>query len=145
MDSIAAYAGLFAIAFFAATLFPAQSEAAFIGLLSLERYPILTLLAVASLGNILGSCVNYVIGRFFSESKWMQKLVSPTQRDRAEQYYRRYGRWSLLVSWLPIIGDPLTIIAGVLRENFLYFAVLVTISKLGRYLALLGIHQAWFA
>lgn len=145
MDTVATYAGLFSIAFLAATLFPAQSEAVFVGLLALERYPILALLTVASVGNILGSCLNYSIGRFFTESKWMQKLISYTQRQRAEQYYRRYGRWSLLVSWLPIIGDPLTIVAGILRENFLYFAILVTIAKLGRYLVLLGIHQAWFA
>lgn len=145
MDTVAAYAGLFSIAFLAATLLPAQSEAAFVGLLALERYPILALLTVASVGNILGSCLNYSIGRFFTESKWMQKLISSTQRQRAEQYYRRYGRWSLLISWLPIIGDPLTIVAGILRENFVYFAILVTIAKLGRYLVLLGIHQAWFA
>ena len=144
MDTVAAYSGLFSIAFLAATLLPAQSEAAFVGLLALERYPVLQLLLVASIGNILGSCLNYFIGRFFTDSKWMQRLVSAAQRDRAEQYYRRYGRWSLLASWLPIVGDPLTVVAGVLRENFIYFAILVTIAKVGRYIAALGIHQAWF-
>jgi len=144
MDTVAAYAGLFSIAFLAATLLPVQSEAAFVSLLALERYPVLQLLLVASSGNILGSCLNYFIGRFFTDLKWMQRLVSAAQRDRAEQYYRRYGRWSLLASWLPIVGDPLTGVAGILRENFIYFAILVTIAKVGRYIAVLGIHQAWF-
>jgi len=144
MDTVAAYAGLFSIAFLAATLLPVQSEAAFVSLLALERYPVLQLLLVASSGNILGSCLNYFIGRFFTDLKWMQRLVSAAQRDRAEQYYRRYGRWSLLASWLPIVGDPLTVVAGILRENFIYFAILVTIAKVGRYIAVLGIHQAWF-
>lgn len=144
MDTVAAYAGLFSIAFLAATLLPVQSEAAFVSLLALERYPVLQLLLVASSGNVLGSCLNYFIGRFFTDLKWMQRLVSAAQRDRAEQYYRRYGRWSLLASWLPIVGDPLTVVAGILRENFIYFAILVTIAKVGRYIAVLGIHQAWF-
>ena len=74
----------------------------------------------------------------------MQRLVSDAQRDRAEQYYKRYGRWSLLASWLPIVGDPLTVVAGILRENLFYFVILVTIAKVGRYIVVLAIHQAWF-
>lgn len=144
MDIVAAYAGLFSIAFLAATLLPAQSEAALVGLLALDRYPVLQLLTVASVGNVLGSCLNYSIGRFFTNSKWMQRLVSDAQRDRAEQYYKRYGRWSLLASWLPIVGDPLTVVAGILRENLFYFVILVTIAKVGRYIVVLAIHQAWF-
>lgn len=144
MEAIAVYAGLFLIAFLAATLLPAQSEVVFVSLLTLERYPAALLLTVASVGNILGSCLNFAIGRFLANSTWIQRFISPSQRERTEQYYRQYGRWSLLVSWLPIVGDPLTVIAGALRESFLWFIILVTIAKAGRYLVILGIHQAWF-
>lgn len=143
MDAIAAYAGLFAAAFLAATLVPAQSEAVLVGLLMLDRYPSLVLLAVASAGNVLGSCVNYVLGRLLAESKLLQRLVSPTQRNRAEQCYRRYGRWSLLASWLPIIGDPLTVAAGALKESFGTFLLLVATAKFGRYLVIVALQQAW--
>ena len=144
MDAIAAYAGLFAVAFLAATIFPAQSEAALLGLLALDRYPALALLAAASAGNVLGSCANYAIGRFLAGSKRMERLLNPARRARAESWYRRYGKWSLLASWVPVIGDPLTLVAGVLRESFPVFLALVTVAKVGRYLALLAVHQAWF-
>lgn len=144
MDTLAAYAGLFTVAFLAATLLPAQSEAALVALLTLDRYPELLLLAVASAGNVLGSCVNYALGRFVAESKRFQRLINPRYRDRAQSWYRRYGKWSLLASWFPIIGDPLTVIAGTFRESFLVFVVLVTAAKAGRYLVVLALHQAWF-
>jgi membrane protein YqaA with SNARE-associated domain len=143
MDAVAAYAGLFAAAFLAATLIPAQSEAVLVGLLALNHHPALALLAVASAGNVLGSCVNYAAGRFLAQSARLQRLVNPSRRDRAEKWYRRYGKWSLLASWVPLIGDPLTMVAGMLRESFLVFLVLVTIAKAGRYLALFALHQAW--
>jgi membrane protein YqaA with SNARE-associated domain len=132
------------VAFLAATLLPAQSEAALVGLLMLDRYPALVLLAVASAGNVLGSCVNYGLGRFLAQSTRWQRLVNPSHRQRAENWYRRYGKWSLLASWLPIIGDPLTIIAGALRESFMVFLAFVTVAKVGRYLALFALHVAWF-
>lgn len=144
MDAIAAYAGLFAAAFLAATLVPAQSEAALVGLLMLDRYPALALFAVASAGNVLGSCLNYGLGRMLAQSSRVQRLVNPSHRQRAENWYRRYGKWSLLASWLPIIGDPLTIVAGALRESFMVFLALVSVAKAGRYFVLLALHQAWF-
>jgi membrane protein YqaA with SNARE-associated domain len=70
--------------------------------------------------------------------------VRPSRRARAEQWYRRYGKWSLLASWLPIIGDPLTVVAGALREPFTTFVLIVTVAKAGRYLVLIALHQAWF-
>lgn len=143
MDAIAAYAGLFAAAFLAATLLPAQSEAVLLGLVTVDRYPTLLLLAVASAGNILGSCVNYAIGRALAGSDGLQRLVGPFSRARAEQWYRRFGKWSLLASWLPIIGDPLTVVAGTLRQPFMTFVMIVSIAKAGRYLALVALHQAW--
>lgn len=144
MDTIAAYAGLFAVAFLAATIFPAQSEAALLGLLTLERYSAIALLAVASAGNVLGSCANYALGRLLAGSKRLQRLVNPAHRARAEAWYRRFGKWSLLASWVPVIGDPLTIVAGALRESFIVFLVLVTVAKVGRYLVVVAAHQAWF-
>lgn len=144
MDAILAYAGLFAAAFLAATLLPAQSEAVLLGLVSLDRYPVSMLVTVASVGNVLGSCVNYGLGRFLASSRWAQRLIGSAHRQRAEAWYERYGKWSLLASWVPIIGDPITVVAGALREPVTIFVLLVTVAKAGRYLLLVVLQQAWF-
>jgi len=92
---------------------------------------------VASVGNVLGSVVNWLLGRGierFRGRPWFP--ASPSALARAERWYRRVGKWSLLLAWMPIIGDPLTLIAGVLREPFPVFLLLVTIGKMGRYLVL---------
>ena len=136
MGDLAVYGGLFLAAFTAATLLPAQSEALVVGLLLTDYAPWLVL-AVASVGNVLGSVVNWFPGRGierFRGRRWFP--VSPAALARAEGWYRRYGRWSLLLAWAPIIGDPLTVVAGVLRETFLVFLLLVSIAKIGRYLIL---------
>ena len=136
MGDLAVYGGLFLAAFTAATLLPAQSEALVVGLLLTDYAPWLVL-AVASVGNVLGSVVNWFLGRGierFRGRRWFP--VSPAALARAEGWYRRYGRWSLLLAWAPIIGDPLTVVAGMLRETFLVFLILVSIAKIGRYLAL---------
>ncbi|KPF46935.1 YqaA family protein [Rhizobium sp. AAP43] len=140
MTDLATYSGLFAAAFFAATLLPAQSEAVLVGLILAERQPLLALLAVATFGNVLGSVANWLIGRFiehFRHRRWFP--VSENSLLRAEAWYRRYGLWSLLLAWMPVIGDPITMIAGVLRTPFPVFLALVTIAKLGRYLVLAAI------
>ena len=62
--------------------------------------------------------------------------MSPATLARAEKWYRHYGKWSLLLAWVPIIGDPLTVVAGVLRETFWVFLLLVSVAKIGRYLVL---------
>lgn len=132
----AALLGLFAIAFVAATILPAQSEAALVGL-QLGGYPPVALVAVASLGNTLGAVVNWALGRGvdrFSGRRWFP--VPPAALDRAAGWYRRWGRWSLLLSWAPIGGDALTVAAGVLREPFWSFLLLVAIAKTGRYVVL---------
>ena len=93
------------------------------------------LITAASIGNTLGSVVNWLLGRFidrFSDRKWFP--VTPAQMDRACGWYRKYGQWSLLLSWAPFIGDPLTLAAGVLREPFGRFLLLVAIAKTGRYI-----------
>lgn len=83
-----------------------------------DRYPLVTLLGVASLGNVLGSVVNWILGRgieHYRDSRWFP--VSPEKLDKAEGWYRRYGKWSLLASWVPVNGDPLTVVAGVLSHG----------------------------
>lgn len=137
MTDLAVYAGLFFTALAAATILPMQSETVLIGLLFTDSYPVWTLVVVASVGNVLGSVINWLLGRSverFRDRTWFP--VGATALDRAQRWYRRYGRWSLLLSWAPIIGDPLTVVAGVLREPFLIFLILVTLAKVGRYLAL---------
>jgi len=107
------------------------------GLLLAGDYPVWALIAVASAGNVLGSAINWLLGRGierFRDRRWFP--VKADALARAERWYHRYGRWSLLLSWAPFIGDPLTVVAGVLREPFPVFLALVTIAKVGRYLVL---------
>jgi membrane protein YqaA with SNARE-associated domain len=131
------YAGLFAVALGAASILPMQSEPVLVALLLLGDQPVWALVAVASLGNTLGSCINWLLGRAverFRDRRWFP--VPPEKLARAEGWYARWGRWSLLMSWAPIIGDPLTVMAGVLREPFWTFLLLVAIAKTGRYIVL---------
>ncbi len=139
MGDLAALGGLFMAALLAATLLPAQSEAVLVGLL-LAGYAPWLVLAVASFGNVLGSVINWSLGRGIERlrnKRWFP--VSPAALARAERWYRRYGRWSLLLSWMPIIGDPLTVVAGVLREPLPVFLLLVSVAKVGRYLVLIAV------
>jgi membrane protein YqaA with SNARE-associated domain len=136
MNDLTAYSGLFLAAFLAATILPAQSEAVLAGLLIAGQQPSLILLIVASVGNVLGSLTNWLLGRGierFRHRSWFP--ASPGQLDKAAKFYARWGYWSLLASWVPLVGDPLTVIAGVLREPFWRFLLLVSIAKIGRYLA----------
>lgn len=144
MADLAVYGGLFLAALAAATLLPTQSEAALVGLLLTENYSVALLVTVASLGNIMGSVINWLLGRGierFRERRWFP--ASPAMLDRASHWYHRYGRWTLLASWVPIIGDPLTVVAGVLREPLWSFLLLVSAAKLGRYLVLTAITLNW--
>lgn len=137
MTPLAAYAGLFAASFLAATVFPFQSEAVLVGLLLVGDFPWPMLLAVATVGNVLGAVVNWGLGRFFvhfRDRRWFP--VKPATYAKVERWYGRYGVWSLLFAWLPIVGDPLTVVAGALRANLALFVVLVTVGKLGRYAVL---------
>lgn len=128
---------LFLSAFAAATLVPAQSEALLVAmLLAGDRAPDL-LLIVATAGNVLGSGVNWGIGRFLSGlagRRWFP--VSPRALDRARGWYGRYGWPSLFLSWVPVIGDPITVAAGLMREPAWRFLLVVTLAKGARYLAL---------
>lgn len=144
MTEIALYAALFASAFLSATLLPGSSEAALVGLLAAGRGNAATLVVVATFGNVLGSVANWVVGSFFShlrERRWFP--VDQKSYDRATEWYGRYGVWSLLLAWLPVVGDPLTLVAGLMRTDIRWFVLLVTIGKAGRYLFLAGAFAWW--
>lgn len=134
------YAVLFLSAFAAATVLPLQSEAVLLALLAKGNHSASALLFFASLGNILGACVNWYLGlkiEHYKDKKWFP--LSAQQMTRAQLSYQKYGYWTLLLSWVPIIGDPITLIAGLLKENFARFLLLVSLAKVGRYLFLYGI------
>jgi membrane protein YqaA with SNARE-associated domain len=144
MTDALVYTSLFAAAFVAATILPAQSEAILAGLLLANEQPALLLITAASVGNVLGSVANWLLGRGverFAERRWFP--VEAAALERAKRWYRRWGKWSLLLSWVPVIGDPITLAAGVLREPFPMFLLLVTVAKVGRYLVLAGITLRW--
>lgn len=131
------YISLFLSAFFAATIFPAQSELVLLYLLQDRSNSVVLLLLVATVGNVLGAVVNYGLGYYvhrFKDRRWFP--ASPQQLEKAQRAYARWGRYSLLASWVPIIGDPITVVAGVLRDRFTVFLALVIVAKAGRYLVL---------
>jgi membrane protein YqaA with SNARE-associated domain len=139
MSLLATCLGLFLSALMSATLFPGQSEALLAALVVGSSHPWL-LVVVASIGNTLGSVVNWVLGRGierFRNRKWFP--VSQAALDRAQYWYQRYGKWSLLLSWAPVIGDPLTLVAGVLREPLPVFVALVAIAKTLRYVVVTAV------
>lgn len=134
---ISTYLGLFLMAFGAASVLPMQSEPVFVGLILTGKFSLPMLLAVASVGNTLGSILNWFLGRGierFRNRRWFP--VSEKALERSSRWYRRYGKWSLLLSWMPLFGDALTVIAGVLREPLLTFTILIFIAKTGRYVVL---------
>ncbi|TFY89085.1 DedA family protein [Pseudomonas kairouanensis] len=138
------YLGLFVAAFGAATLLPLQSEAVLVGLLLSGDYHLWLLLGVATLGNVLGSLVNWWLGRWvehFKARRWFP--VSDKQLHKARNHYARWGHWTLLLSWVPIIGDPLTLVAGVMREPLCRFLLLVTLAKSLRYGVLAALTLQW--
>ena len=144
MEDLLVYGGLFGAAFVAATLLPAQSEAVLAGLVLAGRGDVALLVLVATIGNVLGSLTNWVLGRLvttFEDRPWFP--LRRASLARAEGWYRRFGRWSLLLSWAPVIGDPLTLVAGLLRERLDVFLVLVTIAKLARYVAVALLARAF--
>ncbi len=144
MEHLPEYFGLFGAAFLSATVFPFQSEVILFGMLIAEHYQVWLLVLIASVANILGSCINWFLGRFiahYESRRWFP--LSKAQVAKSEGWYRRYGRWSLLLSWMPIIGDPLTIVAGVLREPFPVFLALVAVAKTARYVAVAAVTLSW--
>ena len=129
------YLSLFSISFLAATVLPFSSELTLAGLISKSNYDNLLLLVVASFGNVLGSVFNWSLGfysRNFTSKKWFP--CKETQIERSSKWFSKFGKWSLLFAWAPIVGDPLTFVAGLLKVRFLDFIILVAIGKVSRYL-----------
>lgn len=127
--------GLFLAALLAATPFPFQSELVFLGLQA-SGWETFGLVVVASIGNTIGSCVTYALGRWLADQRdhrWFP--LKPDQMAKAEGWWGRWGRWLLLLSWAPF-GDMIVALSGVLRVPFPVFLILVALAKTGRYIAL---------
>ena len=129
------YLSLFFISFLAATILPFSSELTLAGLISTSNYDNLLLLVFASFGNVLGSVFNWGLG-FYARNLTIKKWFpfKETQIERSSKWFSKFGKWSLLFAWVPIVGDPLTFVAGLLRVRFLNFIILVAIGKVSRYL-----------
>jgi membrane protein YqaA with SNARE-associated domain len=128
------YLSLFSISFLAATILPFSSELMLAGLIATSNYDNFLLLIFASLGNILGSTINWVLGfysRNLTTNKWFP--FKSSQIESSSKWFDKFGKWSLLFAWVPIMGDPLTLVAGLLRVKFLEFLILVSIGKVSRY------------
>lgn len=138
-----AYCSLFFSGLLAATLFPASSELLLLALLQ-QGYSPLWLFIAATAGNTLGSCINWYLGlklRTFQHKRWFP--VSAAALGRAQLQFQRFGLGSLLFAWLPVVGDPLTLIAGVLKVRFPVFLLLVFSGKAARYAILIWFGKAW--
>ena len=137
------YLLMFAVSFVSATLLPAQSEAVLVALVAEGQHPVWALVSAATAGNTLGAAVNLLIGIF--AHRLMHTRWFPASRERllkAQRWYHAWGRWSLLLSWLPVMGDALTLAAGIMKEPFLSFFTITLIAKLLRYLVLVGVYFA---
>ena len=129
------YLSLFTLSFLAATILPFSSELTLAGLIATSNYDNLLLLVVASFGNILGSVVNWALGfysRNLTTKKWFP--FKETQIEKSSKWFRKFGKLSLLFAWVPVLGDPLTFAAGLLKIKFIEFLILVTIGKVSRYI-----------
>ena len=134
MNAIEVYASLFISSFLSSTVLPGHSEIILTAFIFLKKYPIIDLIFFASIGNILGSILNWCIGYFLTnlkDRKWFP--INKSQLTRASSWFLKYGKWTLFLSWVPIIGDPLTIIAGIFRVPIYTFILIVSLAKTMRY------------
>lgn len=134
-----AYLTLFLTAFISATLFPSSSELVLTAMVTEGDYLLWLLWLVATCGNVLGSCINYWLGTQimrFKDRRWFP--VSSANITKAEQCFEKYGVYSLFFAWLPIIGDPLTVVGGIFKIRWWTFLWIVTVGKGARYLAVLA-------
>ena len=132
---IIGYLSLFTISFLAATILPLSSELMLASMLSIESYNRTLLIIFSSLGNILGSVFNWVLGFYFiklQNKKWFP--FKKKQISKSSLWFEKYGKWSLLFAWVPVIGDPLTFVAGTMKTKVLSFIILVSFGKIARYL-----------
>ncbi len=135
MNALYAFGLLFGTAFLAATLLPAQSEGLLFWLIYTKKYNPWLLWTVATAGNVLGSLVNWWLGRYlvrYQNKRWFP--FSPQDFSKARIFFQKYGVWSLLLSWAPVIGDPITCVSGILGIRLNLFLPLVLLAKGGRYL-----------
>lgn len=142
---ISIWISLFAASFLAATIVPFYSEFAVAGAMAAGASP-LAVLAVATAGNTAGAMLNWLLGRGierFRERRWFP--ARQADLDRAQAWFQRYGVWSLLLAWLPVGGDALTVIAGVMRVRFDLFVLLTAIGKGARYVVLIFVLDYTFA
>lgn len=131
---------LFASAFLAATILPFASEITLAGMAMAGWGERLTLWVVATTGNTLGSLVNWALGRWARRWREHRRFpLRPAQLERATRQFQRWGIWSLLFAWVPIVGDPLTLVAGLFRTRLLPTAILIAIGKGARYAVVLGL------
>ena len=144
MTVLAACWLLFGSAFLSATLLPGSSEAVLLGLLAGGTGQPALLVTAASLGNIAGATVNWGMGRYilhFKDRSWFP--IKDATNARAQAWFARYGIWSLLLSWVPIIGDPLTLVAGIMRVSIGPFLIFVAVGKVLRYAIIVLAWQYW--
>ena len=144
MTVLAACWLLFGSAFLSATLLPGSSEAVLFGLLAGGTGQPALLVTAASLGNIAGATVNWGMGRYilhFKDRSWFP--IKDAANARAQAWFARYGIWSLLLSWVPIIGDPLTLVAGIMRVSIGPFLIFVAVGKVLRYAIIVLAWQYW--
>ena len=135
---ILAYANLIIVSFLAATILPFSSEIFLSVMLLSKKYELVLLLFFASFGNICGSIINWYLGKkilIFKNKKWFP--VNSNQLNKSQKIFNKYGSWSILFTWIPVIGDPITVLSGVLNVSFLKFVILVTASKVSRYIFLI--------
>ena len=138
------YLALFSSAFLSATRLPGSSEAALAAAVALSGLSVPWLIAVAVAGNTLGSCVNWLLGLLVAKGSGRVRLpVSDDSLQRLHNVYARFGIWSLLLAWVPVVGDPLTVLAGLARTPLQVFVPLVALGKLARYLVIAGIVSLW--
>jgi membrane protein YqaA with SNARE-associated domain len=134
MNEIEVFITLFISSFISSTILPGHSEITLTTFIFLNKYNIINLIFIASLGNILGSILNWYLGFYFvkfKEKKWFP--INKRQLEKASLWFLNYGKWSLFLSWVPFVGDPLTVVAGVLRVPIITFLIIVSISKILRY------------
>ncbi|WP_428625138.1 YqaA family protein [Sedimenticola sp.] len=139
---ILSYLLLFSSAFLAATILPFYSEVILFALLRDGGDPVM-LVIVATLGNTLGAVVNWLLGRYllhFQDRRWF--YFKPAQIERAQRWFQRYGFWTLLLAWTPVVGDALTLIAGIMRVRLWLFLLLVGTGKALRYISVVYL-TAW--
>ena len=137
MTEFNAFIGLFLSAFLAATLIPAQSELGLGYLVINTNYSMVLLVAVASLGNTSGATINWFIGRGIARSVIPSKRIEASRRYwTVMNWYKKYGQWTLLLSWAPFIGDPITVIAGIFKVPLKTFLLIVALAKTLRYVVI---------